>query len=86
MALYILNAVDDDGRPYDESIFEPGYFEAAEYGSDAAAEAAAVAEFEWCVAQGPWPGWVLLRVGAGAPAEGAGSAPAGAAGSESAAG
>jgi hypothetical protein len=77
MALFILNAVDDAGRPYDESIFEPGYFDAAEYGSDAAAEAAAVEEFEWCVARDSWPGWVLLRVGVpAAPTEGADGEPA----------
>ncbi|MFD0035554.1 hypothetical protein ACFVJK_46775 [Streptomyces sp. NPDC127172] len=62
MALLILNAVDDNGNAYDESVFEPSYFDAAEYGSDAAAEAAAVAEYESNVARDSWPGWVLLRV------------------------
>jgi hypothetical protein len=74
MALFILNAVDDNGRPYDESIFEPDYFEGREYGSDAAAEAAAVEAFEAAVSMGPWPAWQLLRVGvayeAAAPAVG----------------
>ncbi|MBP5926728.1 hypothetical protein F3K32_42745 [Streptomyces sp. LBUM 1483] len=61
--LFILNAVDPDGNVYDESIFEPSYFSAGEHGSDAAAEAAAVEGFESAVGLGPWPGWVLLRVG-----------------------
>jgi hypothetical protein len=74
-ALFILHAVDEHGRPYDESVFEPSYFTAEEYGSDEAAEAAAVAEFEWVAAQ-DWPeGWELLRVGVpaapGQPAAGA---------------
>ncbi|MFE5037082.1 hypothetical protein [Streptomyces sp. NPDC056683] len=63
MALYIVHAVDDDGHPYDESVFEPGYFDAAEYGGDAAAEAAANEEFEWAVANYDSVAWALLRVG-----------------------
>ncbi|MDX3126572.1 hypothetical protein [Streptomyces scabiei] len=61
--LFILHAVDDHGAPYDESDFEPVYFAATEHGGDAAAEAAAVAEFEWCVALGGGGGWQLVRAG-----------------------
>ncbi|MHB9861929.1 hypothetical protein [Streptomyces sp. YIM S03343] len=63
MAAYIVQGYDNEGLPYDESIYPVQAFDAVEYGSDAAAEAATVAEFERLADLDPDVEWEVVRAG-----------------------
>lgn len=62
VALYILQTLDDNGRPFDDSVLEAGYYDDKDYNGNA--RPAAEADYEALAAQlagGSW-GARLLRI------------------------